>query len=419
MEDQLLVEKEGKQPSEKVQPKAKPSRKGRSEQAPANVVDLALVIIALDALLNSKVLNIIITPPLAAHIDNEYQGTKQRDFGQDTEGSGTGQDAESLQVAESSVSQQLLSLDEAGTEGAVDREPDDDKEAVENPRQHVVRYLKTLTTQYNAVKKLVYRRSGTPSSKLVTYMFNIAPPVLNVDDADISQFKTKFLKMFARPGSLDYLASNAFLATVNRRADDVRGKTAAVHTEAFLMGLACASVFHFEPHLEEDQLKVAATVFAVSLYDSIILCKTLHSLCLQTDPAEAIPIGVSKKCCLCCSLLADLLAKRGTKTTARPQFVLPGTHATIFPWAAPSIGVPLDVLKDMRTQLLQILHEIAISTKDLPQSHQTSPAPSTSSLASNEIELDEHLIIVNKWKSEFRPLHRQSILTGGIVLKRK
>lgn len=40
------------------------------------------------------------------------------------------------------------------------------------------------------------------------------------------------------------------------------------------------------------------------------------------------------------------------------QFILPGTHATIFPWIAPPIGLPVDVLIKMRSELFTIFHYV-------------------------------------------------------------
>ncbi|KZV77300.1 hypothetical protein PENSPDRAFT_747041 [Peniophora sp. CONT] len=350
--------------SEEVQPKDKdkPAFRRVRFEPPADVSQVGQAIIALNALLDSKVLDIIVTQPLAAYIDGQYQGTKQSKSSQntntDTVSPGIGQaEEEDLQAPESNVS-----LDELGSrEYAVTHEPDDDKEAVEASQQHVVRYFKTLTTQYEAVDNLVRRGAvGTTPNKLTTYMFNIAPPILNVVDADISRFKADFLNMFEHSTLEDGVAARRFLAKARCKAGQVNNMT-AVHAEASLMGLACASVFHFDPRPDDEQLKLAAAVFSM-------------------DTAQAIPVGVSKKCCLCCSMLAGLLAKRGTETV-HPRFVLPGTHATIYPWAAPYIGVPLDVLQDIRTQLLQILYGVAIvPTKEHPRSHQTSPALSTRSL---------------------------------------
>ncbi len=55
-----------------------------------------------------------------------------------------------------------------------------------------------------------------------------------------------------------------------------------------------------------------------------------------------------------------------------PVFVLPGTHAGIFPWVPPPCGIPAEVLEGMRKGLLEILFEIACG--GLSRSNQSSPA---------------------------------------------
>ena len=56
-------------------------------------------------------------------------------------------------------------------------------------------------------------------------------------------------------------------------------------------------------------------------------------------------------------------------------FVLPGTHATFFPWSPPQ-GIPLDALKKMRDRLDAVFQEVACSFSLAP-STKTSPASST------------------------------------------
>lgn len=76
-------------------------------------------------------------------------------------------------------------------------------------------------------------------------------------------------------------------------------------------------------------------------------------------------------------MLAELLNGRG-----RGEFVLPGTHATFFPWCPPR-GVPLDILKEMRDKLYDIFDFQARNFISVPPSTQTSPAMSEASLISD------------------------------------
>jgi len=63
-------------------------------------------------------------------------------------------------------------------------------------------------------------------------------------------------------------------------------------------------------------------------------------------------IGVGKKCCWCCSRLAEELQ------VAHPtvSFEIPASHGLIFQWALPTIGVSVDVAKAMEKALEEIWH---------------------------------------------------------------
>ncbi|KAI0779228.1 hypothetical protein C8Q74DRAFT_1257898 [Fomes fomentarius] len=74
-------------------------------------------------------------------------------------------------------------------------------------------------------------------------------------------------------------------------------------------------------------------------------------------------IGVSKKCCFCCWLLGSELNKWRMKGDAKenrsrhPEVVLPGSHSTVYPCLPPP-GVPAEVLKIIRAELLMRLWEL-------------------------------------------------------------
>ena len=40
-----------------------------------------------------------------------------------------------------------------------------------------------------------------------------------------------------------------------------------------------------------------------------------------------------------------------------PTFILPGSHAVVYPWLPPPQGIPLEVLRKMRDELLKVFHE--------------------------------------------------------------
>ncbi|KAH9916970.1 uncharacterized protein BXZ73DRAFT_105664 [Epithele typhae] len=89
---------------------------------------------------------------------------------------------------------------------------------------------------------------------------------------------------------------------------------------------------------------------------------------------EGIAIGVSKRSCFCCDLLAELIADRESTDL---QFVLPGTHSTIHPWYPPS-GLPIDILQTIKVRLLKSMRTVLETAIDIEASAaQTTPLHST------------------------------------------
>ena len=74
--------------------------------------------------------------------------------------------------------------------------------------------------------------------------------------------------------------------------------------------------------------------------------------------ADTIPIGVSKKCCFCCTMLRQLLEEWCEQERLdHPRFTLPGTHGVVYPWVSPP-GVPVEVLRKLRAELLALLFDV-------------------------------------------------------------
>lgn len=92
-----------------------------------------------------------------------------------------------------------------------------------------------------------------------------------------------------------------------------------------------------------------------------------------------MPIAVSKKCCRSCAILVERLNARLAQAHPSGQFVLPGTHATFFPWCPPQ-GVPLDILQEMRDQLYGIFDSKARNYGSPMATTHSSPAMSDASL---------------------------------------
>ncbi|KAF8342320.1 uncharacterized protein EI90DRAFT_3032892 [Cantharellus anzutake] len=88
-------------------------------------------------------------------------------------------------------------------------------------------------------------------------------------------------------------------------------------------------------------------------------------------------IGVAKKCCWCCNMLATLL------NSTDIQFSLPGSHGQISPWALPSIGISSEVacsLEDkLQKQLSLAIWKMVDKLKCVPDSQTSSPVVSDNS----------------------------------------
>ncbi|KAI0779246.1 hypothetical protein C8Q74DRAFT_1367161 [Fomes fomentarius] len=121
--------------------------------------------------------------------------------------------------------------------------------------------------------------------------------------------------------------------------------------------------------------------FKVSIHAEAALMGAVFSHITGAPNASTIRIGVSKKCCFCCRLLGEKLnnwrksnakGSDGTDDTVYPEFILPGSHSTVSPWLPPP-GVPLEVLKNIRVELLKRLWEL-IQGGIYAKSAQTSPA---------------------------------------------
>ena len=93
-----------------------------------------------------------------------------------------------------------------------------------------------------------------------------------------------------------------------------------------------------------------------------------------------MPIGLSKKCCLCCALLAHALndwRDREGNGGAYPRFLLAGSHGAIYPWLPPS-GLPREVLEKIRNRLWDAFVAVIQGGEDVAP--QTSPQAETSKM---------------------------------------
>ncbi|KIY64919.1 hypothetical protein CYLTODRAFT_492714 [Cylindrobasidium torrendii FP15055 ss-10] len=96
-----------------------------------------------------------------------------------------------------------------------------------------------------------------------------------------------------------------------------------------------------------------------------------ETLAVFPDVQSQFPIGVGRKCCYLCAALASELEKTG-----RTEFILPGTHGTVYPWVPPPPPY-LDFETVQRVgQLLDYTFRLHFPPKAKESSlHNTLPAP--------------------------------------------
>ncbi|TBU45936.1 hypothetical protein BD309DRAFT_989158 [Dichomitus squalens] len=201
-------------------------------------------------------------------------------------------------IREGVVAEEIIKT--ATEDPAVADSDDNELIASENNKQRVIRYLRALAIPLAAAQFLVhYCHKLSPFSPGLE-AFTVYATSSTITQGHIWEFKNGFLRHF-------------------------RSATMALHTEAIIMALACSVHNRVREGAElRQQLSSITPVFE----------------------APSIPIGVSKGCCFCCDLLAHLLM-RSQKYTFH--------HSTISPWIPPD-GVPFEVLREMRIQLLEIFY---------------------------------------------------------------
>ncbi|KAI0773188.1 hypothetical protein BD413DRAFT_678083 [Trametes elegans] len=253
------------------------------------------------------------------------------------------------------------------------------QESGENPVSHVQRFLKTLIAWCTACKALFYHRRQVTS--LHIFSFHTAA-YSTISTAEVHTFRTRYFDaMFRHPAVSDTPAIreqvNIILDLLLPKAD----KTVVTHAEAGLMALVL------------DQRSRHAVV-KLPMDDGDL--NALFSASGRVD------IGVSKKCCYCCDILAKLI-------NASPQgglmISLPGSHGTIFPWLPPSFGINTEHLQQLRNKLFIQFHDIVVKQIVDLASTQLSPV-SDDSEDSQELEL-----AIEQWKELIK--QRAEGLKGG------
>ena len=93
-------------------------------------------------------------------------------------------------------------------------------------------------------------------------------------------------------------------------------------------------------------------------------------------------IAAGKKCCSCCTKISQLI---------NPAVVIPGSHGAIYPWCPPRVGVGLDILEALESQLWDRLYQ------GLREKHQSSTHSHQSSEPSS-IDDSELITFLSKTK---------------------
>ncbi|KAI0039603.1 hypothetical protein FA95DRAFT_1612446 [Auriscalpium vulgare] len=132
------------------------------------------------------------------------------------------------------------------------------------------------------------------------------------------------------------------------------GQPSTVHAEAGMMALACAFSSPDAAQRTRHQVDVRD--------DDNVLTSIFNT--------HEAPIGVSKRCCYCCwALYTWLQEHKGFADAERkapvPDILLPGSHATIFPWYPPQFGIPIEFLRDLLRKLMNTLAQVAAEKGDI------------------------------------------------------
>lgn len=236
------------------------------------------------------------------------------------------------------------------------------------------RYLQTITAWITARQRLVAFK-GTIKTLDIFYLKNT--PHITITHEDVKTFVDTYvqrLELAFDNYPAEYLAKAKAVLT-ERKLLSKNGNTSeefaqlcqgqmTMHPESSLMALASAAIQVSE---DSNPLKsqISDGVFPVS-----------HSL-RRRPPSEISPqrqgniaIGVCRKCCASCDLLSRGFTALPSQDSCQGPvaFLVPGTHATVFPWLPPSFGIPLSILKDMRASLFLIFHKMLCTSVDIPTS---------------------------------------------------
>ncbi|KAI0309994.1 hypothetical protein OF83DRAFT_1179006 [Amylostereum chailletii] len=221
-------------------------------------------------------------------------------------------------------------------------------------RHYVVRYLKTIVDRIDAFALATSSRNI--SVTLHPYeLFLPLHPFRVQSQEQLTQLRRRFVNLVndVTPAQIDLVIDRD-----KAKANPHNAHNAAVHAEAGVMGVVCAS-WNAEGADDTPSLPIANE-------------DTRRALC---NMFSEISIGVSKLCCWCCWRLRTLLGElNGKDAAAFPQFLLNGTHARISPWYPPPCGIPRSVLVKMEKELVLEVEKLAKCRDFTSASHWSSPS---------------------------------------------
>ncbi|KAF8342272.1 uncharacterized protein EI90DRAFT_3032685 [Cantharellus anzutake] len=168
--------------------------------------------------------------------------------------------------------------------------------------------------------------------------------------------------------------THIFNKSLQDRDNQSKVRNLIVHSwlEEFARKLPKPKQFHGTVHCEASLMGAIVQYNGQGNMQNIRLPDIFHS---TTNKPRTI--GVAKKCCWCCNMLATLL------NSTDIQFSLPGSHGRIFPWALPRIGISYEVacsLEDkLQKQLSLAIWKRVDKLKHIPESQTSSPGALDSS----------------------------------------
>ncbi|RDX43901.1 hypothetical protein OH76DRAFT_1173580 [Lentinus brumalis] len=235
-----------------------------------------------------------------------------------------------------------------GSEVEYHYDADDLQANGEDSLRHILRHLEALAIPLRAAYSIVRSCFNAPPdiTSLKAYQVVATPDSHAAFTPDyFERFREEFASRWGEQRELVVKALD------NSKGPLVSLGAASVHAEAVLISILSAV------DLQEHMVNVCGEPTPIA---SLL-------------PSGSMAVGVSKRSCFCCWLLAELLKPGSRGIAAQSGSVLRGTHGTIFPWQPPP-GVPRAVLDAMRKELLTIFNRTFQALTVRPQSAQTSPA---------------------------------------------